>query len=87
MAGPDVWEIVRDVRATRAAEPGLSAAELVALVESNTGVDARMLGRALTYWPAHPGEIEGLLDEADRVERAPGGSVLRTTLEHWLPPS
>jgi len=70
-----VWEIVRDVRATRAAEPALSRSELVEVVESNTGADERMIEMALAYWADRPAEIEVLLEHADRAERDVGGGT------------
>jgi hypothetical protein len=36
VGGPDVWEIVRDVKAARAAEPKLSEDALVSMLEDNS---------------------------------------------------
>ena len=66
--GPDVWEVVRTVKAARTAEPHLADTELIAMIEDNTGVPRRMIHIALSYWSAYPDEVEALIDHADRAE-------------------
>ena len=68
VGGPDVWEVVRAVRSAREAEPKLSEAKLVGMLEDNTGVPRRMISTALTYWSAYPDEIAAFIAHADRVE-------------------
>ncbi len=68
VGGPDVWEVVRAVRSARAAEPDLDKAELVGLVEDNTGVPRRMLRTALEYWGAYPDEVEAFVVYVERTE-------------------
>jgi hypothetical protein len=68
VGGPDVWEIVRAVKAARAAEPTLSDGELLALLEENTGVPRRMLHVALDYWGGYPDEVEALVDYAEHAD-------------------
>ena len=68
VGGPDVWEVVRDVRAARAAEPDLTEAELLALLEDNTGVPRRMTAIALAYWSAYPAEVNAFVDHARSAE-------------------
>ncbi len=68
IGGPDVWEIIRSVTSSRAAEPDLSRPELVKLVEDNAGVPGRLVGLALTYWAAYPQEIDALVAHAERLE-------------------
>jgi hypothetical protein len=63
-----VWEVVRAVRSARAAEPDLDKAELVGLVEDNTGVPRRMLRTALEYWGAYPDEVEAFVVYVERTE-------------------
>lgn len=67
--GPDVWEVVRDIRAVRRAEPDVSDADLLAMVENNTGVSRRMMQAAQNYWSAYPAEVDALLADAERAER------------------
>jgi hypothetical protein len=69
-AGPDVWEVVRAVKSARAAEPGLSEAELLALVEENTGVTARLIRIATGYWAAYPDEVDAEIAAADAAEES-----------------
>jgi hypothetical protein len=69
-AGPDVWEVVRAVKATRAAEPGLDERELLSLVEENTGVPVRLIRVATGYWAAYPDEIDQEIAAADAAEES-----------------
>ena len=68
VGGPDVWEVVRTVKAARTAEPDLADTELVAMLEDNTGVPRRMIHIALSYWSAYPDEVDALVDHAARSE-------------------
>jgi hypothetical protein len=68
VGGPDVWEVIRAVRSARSAEPELPQAELLELVEENTGVPRRLLNTAVEYWAAYPEEVEALLAHAERIE-------------------
>lgn len=68
IGGPDVWEVIRAVKASRTAEPTLSRGELVQLVEDNTGVPGRLSSVALSYWAAYPEEIDALVDHAERLD-------------------
>lgn len=68
VGGPDVWEVIRAVRSARSAEPELGQAELLDLVEENTGVPRRLLNTAVEYWAAYPEEVEALLAHAERME-------------------
>ena len=68
VGGPDVWEIVREVQAARAAEPELAEAELLVMLEEGTGVPPRMIRTALDYWAAYPDEVEALIDYAEQAE-------------------
>lgn len=67
-AGPDIWEIVRAVKSARAAEPGLSEDELLALVAENTGVPARNIRIATGYWASYPDEVDAEISAADIAE-------------------
>ena len=66
--GPDVWEVVRAARDARKAEPSLPTAELLTMLEDNTGVPARMITVALDYWGAYPDEVEAFLRHAEQAE-------------------
>jgi hypothetical protein len=48
VGGPDVREVIRAVKSTRAAEPDLDAHAVVALVETNTGIPTRLIDVAVT---------------------------------------
>lgn len=67
-AGPDVWEVIRAIRDTRAAEPDLGADEILALVCENTGLEMPALRVAVNYYGSFPDEINGLLTDADAIE-------------------
>jgi hypothetical protein len=66
--GPDVWEAVRAIKSARAAEPGLSEDDLLAMVGGNTGVPVRLLRTAIRYWASYPAEIDAEIAAADRAE-------------------
>lgn len=68
VGGPDVREVIRAVKSTRAAEPDLDATGVVTLVESNTGVPARLIDVAVRYWSSYPDEIDAWLAETDALE-------------------
>jgi hypothetical protein len=67
-AGPDVWEVARVVRDTRAAEPTLAGERVLALVETNTGVPRPLIDTAMAYWAAYREEIDAAVADADRWE-------------------
>jgi hypothetical protein len=66
--GPDIWEVVRAVKATRAAEPGLGERDLLTLVAENTGVPVRQILVATSYWAAYPDEIDAEITAAAAAE-------------------
>lgn len=68
VGGPDVWEVIRSVRSARTAEPDLSGPEVTELVSENTGLPARLVGVALTYYAAYPAEVDALVEHTERVE-------------------
>lgn len=68
VGGPDVWEVVRAVKAARAAEPELTSSELMAMLEENTGVPGHMIRSAIDYWAAYPVEVDALVEHAERAE-------------------
>jgi hypothetical protein len=68
VGGPDVWEIVRTLKAARSSEPDLSEDELLTMLEDNTGVPRRMVRAALEYWGAYPQEVDALTAYAERAE-------------------
>lgn len=68
VGGPDVREVIRAVRSARVAEPDLDAAAVLALVETNTGVAARLVETAVGYWSSYPDEIDAWITDADALE-------------------
>jgi hypothetical protein len=77
-SGPDIWEIIRIVKATRAAEPALAEGELLRLVADNSGQSPRAVRTAVAYWADFPDEIEALLEHADRIETGAAAAAERT---------
>lgn len=75
--GPDVWEVVRAVTATRAADPHLGAEDLLAAVSENTGLTDRWLRIAIAYYADFPSEVDDRIAEADRAERDVAAAVER----------
>jgi hypothetical protein len=66
--GPDVWEVVRSVRATRAAEPGMDSGQVLELVAENTGLGPSSVRQAITYYSAFAEEIDGQIAAATEAE-------------------
>ena len=66
--GPDVWEIIRSVRATRLYEPDLAPSDLLALVASNTGANAAHISVAVDYYGEFAEEIDAFVAGADTAE-------------------
>lgn len=66
--GPDVWELIRAVHATRRAEPALSSAEVVDLVADTSGVSETLVRAAVAYWADYPDDVNSLVARADQEE-------------------
>ncbi len=68
VGGPDVRDVIRAVKSARVAEPDLDATDVVALVEANTGVPARLIDLAVRYWSSYPDEIDVWIANANAFE-------------------
>ena len=78
IGGPDVHEVIGAVRATREAEPDISAEELLPLVSENTGVDLDRLHIAIDYYGEFADEIDALDRDAAAAEQALRAAMERT---------
>lgn len=56
--GPDVWEVMQEVKSARDAEPEFSEAEVLQLIVETTGVSARLVQVAMRYWAMYPEEVD-----------------------------
>lgn len=68
IGGPDVREVIRSVRSARVGEPHLDADSLVDLIETNSGVSARLIETAIRYWSAFPDEIDSWNADVEQFE-------------------
>ncbi len=72
VGGPDVWEIVRDLKG--AAREG--APDPIAMVADATGLDRRKLELAASYYAAYPDTVDDRIrmseEAAERLRRALG---------------
>lgn len=84
VGGPDVWEIIRDLLAVRAAEPDVGDEDLLTLLETNAGVPAHMVRTAVAYWSTYPAEVEALLTSAGHDDAA--AVVAAERVRTLLPP-
>jgi hypothetical protein len=66
--GPDVWEIVRAMQSSLVAEPELSEAERLRMLETDTGVPVGLIGVALAYWIMYPDEVNAMIELDRRTE-------------------
>ena len=64
VGGPDVWEVIAAVESARAAEPGLGASDVVALVADTAGLVPQQVRAALAYWADYPREIDDFVRQA-----------------------
>ncbi len=70
VAGPDVWEVVRAVKSTRAHEPDLAEDDLLTMVADSTGVPVRLIHVAVRYWASYPDDINAEITAARAAEDA-----------------
>jgi hypothetical protein len=75
--GPDVWEVVRAIQLTRAAEPKLSSDDVLETVTENTGVSDKHLQLAIAYYANYPDEVDAILADAERAEVEAAAAVAR----------
>lgn len=72
VGGPDVWEIVRDLKS--AAREG--ARDPIDVVAAATGLDRRKVELAASYYAAYPDDVDDRIrmndEAADRLRRALG---------------
>lgn len=72
VGGPDVWEIIRDVKGTRAE----GVADPVSAVSAVTGLDRGKIELAVRYYSVYPDEVDERIRSseaaAERVQRAFG---------------
>jgi hypothetical protein len=73
--GPDVWEIVRDLKG--AAQAG--AEDPIEVVSRSTGIDRNKIELAANYYAAYPGDVDDRIrlsdEEAERLRRALEGAA------------
>ncbi|GII80658.1 hypothetical protein Sru01_56400 [Sphaerisporangium rufum] len=68
--GPDVWELVRAVKTTRAADQEAAPDEIVEMVSEHSGVTVGQVRAAVGYWSAYPEEIDQQIEAAEQAARA-----------------
>jgi hypothetical protein len=69
--------VIRAIKSAHAAEPGLRDDDLLRLVSGNSGIAQRLLGTAVRYWAAYPGEVDAEIAAADAAEQAAEQAWLR----------
>ena len=70
VGGPDVWEVVKSVKDTRAAEPTLSPRDVLGLVVEHSGLSERTVSQALEYYGEFPAEVDAQVRQAEAAESA-----------------
>ncbi|MGI8900626.1 MAG: hypothetical protein ACR2HA_06805 [Nocardioides sp.] len=68
VGGPDVWEVIREIRSTREADPSLPEPTLLQRVVENSGLSLPQVRTALAYRAAYPDEVDAFVDDAERAE-------------------
>ncbi|WP_370019634.1 hypothetical protein [Planotetraspora sp. GP83] len=69
VGGPDVWEIIRAVKVTRAAEPDAQPDDVVRMVAEYSGIPQHQVRTAIRYWSAHSDEVDAQIEAADIAAR------------------
>jgi hypothetical protein len=67
--GPDVWEVIRAIRATRAAEPDATADEIVTMTAEYSGLPSHQVRAAIRYWSDYPDEVDTQIAAAEDAAR------------------
>lgn len=71
--GPDVWEVIAALNAIREDDPEIERPALLEELGRVTGLSSAMVGAALRYYAAYPGEIDERIvlnnEVADREEQ------------------
>jgi hypothetical protein len=70
IGGPDVWEVIRAVKSARSSDDNLSGPDLLAVLETATGLERRTLEVAISYYADYPTEVDDLIAAADEIEEA-----------------
>ena len=68
VGGPDVWEIIKQVRDSRSANPKLKGDALIAFVSELSGVPVSRVGAALDYYTAFPDEVDERIAQDSALE-------------------
>ena len=66
--GPDVWEVARTLRDTRAAEPRLKQTKIIELISQNNGLSESHVRVAVNYYGTYQTEIDQQVTAADEAE-------------------
>ena len=66
--GPEVWEVARTLRDTRAAEPRLKPTKIIELISQNNGLSESHVRVAVNYYGTYQTEIDQQVTAADEAE-------------------
>lgn len=79
VGGPDVWEVIRSLRASREAEPDLSEDRRIGRVARNAGLTAAQVKDAVRYYADHPDEVDRMIADAAAADAAAESAAARTS--------
>jgi hypothetical protein len=77
VGGPDVWEVVRAIRSSKAVEPDLTEDRRLGRVARNSGLTVGQVRDAVRYYVAHPEQIDHLISDAEESEAAAAAAARR----------
>ncbi|MGN6088267.1 MAG: hypothetical protein ACTHNT_03140 [Actinomycetales bacterium] len=68
VGGPDVWEVIREIRSLRDDAAGLTGERLLERVAEDSCLPLASVRSAISYYSAFPDEIDSQLQDADAAE-------------------
>lgn len=68
VGGPDVWEVIKQVRDARSTNPRLKGDALITFVSELTGVSVSRISAALDYYTAFPDEVDERIAQDSALE-------------------
>lgn len=77
VGGPDVWEVVRAIRSSKATEPDLTEDRRLGRVARNAGLTVGQVRDAVRYYVAYPEQVDDLIADAEESEVAAAAAARR----------
>lgn len=77
VGGPDVWEVVRSLRASKRTEPDLTEDRRLGRVARNAGLTIGQVKDAVRYYTAYPDDVDRIIADAAAADEAAAAAAAR----------